>query len=85
MFYHHTLLELMAKERERDVMNFIKNEQMIRNIRRAKCVRSRFRERISIRFADLLIAVGSKIKERYKPMMYQCTETLDAGNEKTCT
>ena len=75
--YHPTILELRVKERERELMNLIKNEQMIREIKRAKPEKPRFRERICIRFAEFLISTGSKIKQRYRPIIYPCAETME--------
>ena len=75
--YHPAIFELLVKERERELMNLIKNEQMIREIKRAKPEKPRFRERICIRFAEFLISVGSKIKQRYKPVICPCAETLE--------
>lgn len=73
--HNPTILSMLAKVHRSNLLEEAKKSRIPRVIRAA---RPRFHERFLVRVGDLLISIGFKLQERYRPTMYSHPKSVNS-------
>ena len=81
MYQNYYVIEIMAKARQEQLLEYSKRSNLLKAV---KPKRTTLRDRMFLRLADMLIFLGSWIKDRYQPRIYADSVALRANSTNTC-
>jgi hypothetical protein len=81
MYQNYYVIEIMARARQQQLLEYSKKSNLLKAVKPKKTT---LKDRMFIRFGEMLIFIGSWIKERYQPRIYTDSVTLQADSTNTC-
>jgi hypothetical protein len=81
MHLNYHVIEVIAKARQEQLLEYAQRSRLSKAI---KSKRITFRQRMLLRFGELLILWGSWLKNRYQPRLYTNSVALQADSTNTC-